>query len=194
MRKFAATDGACLVVGVGDLAGALDVPSSLGGVPAERLRLKDGALIDAGTVTTFYVDERGAKHVEKRGASWTPIECKWDDELVKVPGGWRVASPSDLLAPAIKRVCRDRILAVLKDEATQTNMLAAAVALARAEASGKAKAKDVSQLELMDAGRQWVGRMQAACRVLIAAADADYADDRKWPPAPDGLADLADQF
>jgi len=84
---------------------------------------------------------------------------------------------------AVKAECGRRIYAVASDSA-QKNMLANIAAGLMSEADKAA----------FDAGVQWISDMQAACRALIAAQDATFAEDAHWPAIPAGVADLAARF
>lgn len=87
------------------------------------------------------------------------------------------------MAPGIKSECQRRICAVASDKA-QMNMTAAA-------AAGRFSKKETTTYS---AALDWVDAMRSACRALIAAADADYADDSKWPALPSGVADLCAKY
>lgn len=101
------------------------------------------------------------------------------------------AKQAEALADAIKRECGRRILAVLKDEATQINIMGLAVGLVNKKASGGTlTSEEAADLALADALRGWKGGMLEACRALAAALDMSYAEDRHWPAAPAGAAAL----
>lgn len=197
MAVTATTDGD-LIVGInrGDAAvGGAPIPDALAGKPASELRWDGKRVRHLSEFRRFYIDENGTKHVAKKDSQWSAaLEMPWDAEPIRDGAAWRAPSASDLVAPAIKEECGRRIRAVLKDDVTQRNMMAHSIALSRAEAKGKAKAKDKALLDLLEQGVAWVEAMLAAARDMAARADGDYERDSKWPPAPDGLADLADQF
>lgn len=86
-------------------------------------------------------------------------------------------------ADALKAECGRRIYAVASDNA-QKNMLATIVA------GGMSDADKTT----FGAGVIWIADMQAACRDMIAAGDLDFADDKKWPAIPSGVAELAARF
>jgi hypothetical protein len=94
----------------------------------------------------------------------------------------KLGAPKEAAA-AVKAECGRRIYAVASDSA-QKNMLATIVAGGMPAAYKAIFAEGVT----------WIAAMQAACRDLIAAADADFAQDDKWPALPAGVADLAARF
>jgi len=101
----------------------------------------------------------------------------------------------DRLGPAIKAECGTRLREVLRDPLTQINMSAAGTALVLKKISDDGLTADEDRtLTLLRDGQAWVRDMQDACRQLIEDADEAFASDDRWPPAPDGLADLAAQF
>ena len=180
---------------VGETIPGLEIPEALQGVPPTRLRFVNGRIVDGATLKRFYIDEAGRKHAARpRDANWPAVTCSIDDDVVQDGKQWRETTQSERLAPAIKDECSRRIRSVLKDDATQNNLLAEAISLTRAVAQGKAKVKDKAALDLMESVRQWVREMQGACRAMIAAADEDYAQDGKWPAPPDGVTDLVAQL
>lgn len=87
------------------------------------------------------------------------------------------------VANVIKTECARRIYAYASDNA-QKNMLANVVA-------GVITGDDLATYK---AAVTWIGEMQAACRAMIASADASYGDDAKWPPLPDGVLALVARF
>lgn len=93
-----------LVVGTlsGDVAGPT-IPNSLAGFPLDRLRFLGGRLVDAATITTFYVDERGFKHVDTGGDGRQALACAWNDVLVREGETWRVQNDADRLSLAKNR-------------------------------------------------------------------------------------------
>lgn len=179
---------------LGENIAGYDLPASLAAVPLHRLRLQNGKVIDAASRSRFFIDENGTKHVVAGRKTWPSLSMSFDEPVVRgADGKWRTANAGERLAPKIKAECSRRIVAVI-DDATQRNLIAHGTALTRKEAAKKIAAKDKTTLDLLEAGQQWVRDMQTACRDMIAAADADYAQDDKWPPVPDGFVDLANSF
>lgn len=171
------------------------IPESLGGVPLERLRWNGKAVVDAAEVVTWYVDGTGAKHL-RSGGGRQRITCAWDAAPVRDGEAWRAPTAADALSPQVKAECRRRIVAVLKDGSTQTNLAGYVSELLarRVLDKGKLSAVEIADIEVARAARDWVGAMQAACRDLIAGGVADFASDQHWPPAPEGAAALAARF
>lgn len=169
-------------------ADAVSVPEDLRGVPLERLRYAGKRLVDAATLSQFWVGSDGYLHASK-GAGRKALRCKWNDQLTRVGDRWEVRDP---LRAAIKRECARRIVAVLKDNATQANLQAYASELLARRLLDKDKlsASDAADLETARAAWAWVGAMQERCRELVAASEADYAADERWPAPPDGTAAL----
>jgi hypothetical protein len=179
----------------GDAAGYL-LPLELANVSVGHLRIVNGAVIDASANASWYLDERGTKHIVP-GPGWQPITCGVDTTIVPADGGgWRAYTPSETLAPDIKRECSRRIVAVLKDATTRENMATwASELIAKVSIDGATLTPDEqADLETCRDARGGVRDMQSACRDLIDAADPDFRSDAKWPPAPAGAAELADQF
>ena len=170
-----------------------EIPHALRGLPLERLRFHNGALIDAATLSEFFIDDRGEKHVA-RAAGRVKITCKWDDVLVFENGKWRTVAARDRLAPAIKDECGRRIRAVMKDDVTQLNLLAEGLVLGRREKKNKQKTGDSDRLDALAAAHGWVRDMQKACRGLIAAEEENYSVDDNWPALPAGVAGLIAEF
>lgn len=107
---------------------------------------------------------------------------------------------SEAHSKRVSAECRRRILDVA-DETTQANVTAAIVTYTASLARGgtEAEAENASGLANGDftvAGlfRPWVAAMQDACRSMIGDPVADYLADASWPPAPEGLAELAERF
>ena len=46
---------------------------------------------------TFYIDEKGVKHILQLNQNWQPLKCNWDDELVNDNGTWRVKTEAEKL-------------------------------------------------------------------------------------------------
>ena len=75
------------------------IPGHLTSLPLSQLRFRDGEVIDAGTISTFYVDATGMKHVVE-GDETQQVDCAFDDVLIKDGGLWRVINTGDQLAQA----------------------------------------------------------------------------------------------
>lgn len=157
-------------------------PETLITVPLGRIRKVAGEIVDAAEFTAFHVDSDGFRWLTESDGR-QEVQCAWDDEIVKDGNVWRVASASDQLARPIKLECERRIFAVASAN-TQMNVVAAM-------AAGRLDAEDTATYA---AGLDWIDAMRATCDDLIAAGDADYAHDAKWPPLPPGVADLVARF
>ncbi len=171
------------------------IPEDLIGLPDDALRFDGRAIFDARARRQWHVDELGLKRLA-RADGRHQVACDWDARLVRKQDGWRAATATDDLARPIKLECRRRIERAMKDTATQVNMQSYASELLARMMIDKRKlsADDVAALAIVRAGREWVGEMQATARKLIAQAVDDFSDDRHWPDAPDGLADLVSRF
>lgn len=91
-------------IGTGDLPG-VDIPPALRDVPAARLRFVGGALVDASTITTWYVAPNGDRHAVT-GANRIKIKASFEDEIESDgAGGWRIV---DRL-PKLKEHLKDAI-------------------------------------------------------------------------------------
>ena len=44
---------------------------------------------------TFYIDEKGIKHIVKLNDNWQELKCNWNDELVLDNGKWRVKTKEE---------------------------------------------------------------------------------------------------
>lgn len=101
----------------------------------------------------------------------------------------------DALAALIKRECARRILAVLKDLATQANINSYLLDLTMIVAQGgQLSAQQSADVALSRAIKGWVVDMQDAARALAELDDATYADDAHWPAPPAGGRAFADRF
>ncbi len=188
-----------LVEQLGDSIAGVPVPPALDGLTIFELRYDraNDQLVDGRTLSTYWIDNRGRKHIADHDSSWQELSCQWSDTIVPDgAGGWRVATASDLLAPAIKTECSRRIRAVIKDDATQRNLTAYGADLVAVVSidGGTLDSQQSTDLATIRATRLWVSAMLATCRTLIVAADATYADDAHWPAAPAGAADLAESL
>lgn len=182
-----------LVVGRGssDMIEGPEIPDELAALPLGRLRYKNGKIIDANGIKTFYLDEAGRKHIEKKKASWVSVSMAWDDRAIEDGGSWRKATGADIIAPNIKDACAARIVAVMGRDA-QLNILARGFALSRAK--GQASKTDKDALDMIDAAWAWVAAMQTKARELIEQEATDWEQDYHWPSPPDGLAEFAAKF
>lgn len=98
-------------------------------------------------------------------------------------GDWIAASAGEQIRLAARAECEGRIYAVAP-ATTQMNMTAA-------RAAGVMNAADQAAYA---AALVWVQDMRAAYRALVAAADADFALDSKWPPVPAAVAELCSRY
>lgn len=101
-----------LVRARGQLVGGPAIPADLQDLPNRRLRFDGEAVVDAATYGTFYVDERGRRHITD-GAGRQELACSWDAPLVLEEGTWRVVTALEI-AKATKTAAvnalRDEIL------------------------------------------------------------------------------------
>ncbi len=51
---------------------------------------------------TFYIDEKGIKHIIQLNQNWQPLKCNWDDELVNDNRTWRVKTETEKLQEKIQ--------------------------------------------------------------------------------------------
>lgn len=89
-----------LVVGVidGDVSPEyLPVPADLRAVPWARLRVIDGAVVDAESIAGWWVDEDGRKQAAPLDPAWQPLTCAWDTPLTRGPTGWAVTPAGETL-------------------------------------------------------------------------------------------------
>jgi len=56
-------------------------------------------IVDIKHFSTFYIDEKGIKHIKKYDENWQELKCKWDDELIfdKSLKRWRVKTEEEKL-------------------------------------------------------------------------------------------------
>jgi hypothetical protein len=170
---------------VGRLEGSADgvpIPAPLLVLPDARLRLFEGAIIDASGITDWHIDARGFKHATP-AAGRQAITSAWDAQLIRDGGVWRARTLQDALSPRIRAECQRRIYAVASPN-TQMNMTAA-------RADGRLSAPDaVSYAAALD----WVAAMRTRCATLIADGASDWLSDEQWIPVPPAVADLAQRF
>jgi hypothetical protein len=98
-------------------------------------------------------------------------------------------------AEVVKAECQARILKVMKDHITQTNVQAWMVEMLSQEAFGTG----VEQSELADVSmarelQKWVTAMRMKARELAACADPTYKQPHHWPPPPQGWKDFVERF
>lgn len=96
-----------LVTGVvdGDTSDGVEISDALTDVPAGRLRFDGKNVIDAGTLSTFFIDANGVKHAVD-GAGLQALACKFDDNLVLVGSAWRVKDAAARLQEAKAALAR----------------------------------------------------------------------------------------
>jgi len=51
---------------------------------------------------TFYIDEKGIKHILQLNQNWQPLQCNYDDELINDNGIWRVKTEAEKLQEKIQ--------------------------------------------------------------------------------------------
>lgn len=75
----------------------LVVPDTYSEYPISRLRVLNGAVVDAAAFETFYVDDNGTKHIVQSDPAWQAVACSWDDQLVKDTATelWRLRTEAD---------------------------------------------------------------------------------------------------
>jgi hypothetical protein len=113
---FALTENDLVIGTIDGTVEGISIPADLIGVALDRLRLLDGAIVDAGDMDQFYVDEAGTKHVVA-GDGRQPLACALDDVLVQQAGVWHVITDSDQLAQvkaeAVTRLTADCAAAIV---------------------------------------------------------------------------------
>lgn len=190
-----------LVIGRGgDLMDGPELPKELESTPLMQLRYVNGAVVDASTITTFFIDPSGRKHATRNGpgsATWPAVKCTLREMIVmRDDGTWAVETPSEAISPQIKAECERRITAVMS-LAAQSNMLARAVSLSRTQSKGQGGglgAEKKKMLDDLDEAWEWVTAMREACQAMIEAVDAEYAQDFKWPAPSDNIKAVAKKF
>ena len=107
----------------------------------------------------------------------------------------KAAETAQVRADQIRADCRAAILSVLSEKA-QINAGNTASAYAAKIARGRSKKRAEKEtglteqdLDVIEAGFQWIAAMQAECGRAIASAE-----EPSWPEVPDGLAELAARF
>ena len=202
MKLIADSD---LIVGAvtGDAVG-IPAPADLADLPLDRLRLVDGAIIDAATLTTFYIDDRGRKRAVA-GAGWQALDCAWDDVLVRDAdtGDWRIETDADQLAvaraDAIRRATAltDAAGGAITAEYSSSEMLSWSVkeAAARAVLAGTAAAEEQAMIDTEAAIRSMAADQLATLIITKAdefrSAAAALAGQRSIAHA--AITDAADQ-
>lgn len=158
-----------------------------------QLGLVKGKVIDLATLGRYFIDQRGQKHPSQADPSWPQLKCGWNDPLALVDGMWRVARPSDQIAPSIRREF-DRRIGLALDNKGQS-MIREAVYLQTLVAAGKPlSAEQQAEVTMFTAINDWEARMIDAREALIAAAEPSYADSAHWPAPPEGLAAFMSGF
>lgn len=181
-----------LVTGAIDGSGVVghEIPDHLAALPLARLRWDGTTLIDAADVSTFYVDDRAQKHV-KPGAGRQRLQCAWNAALSGVPGAWVVSKPSEVIAPAVRAEFDRRIGAAF--EGRRNSILSYAIQLNGLVAIGRDNGRSVAEtltpeqqadVKLIWELDDWETAMIVRREAMIAAVDAAFADDSKWPPFP----------
>ncbi|AIW21356.1 hypothetical protein F0267_26185 [Vibrio coralliilyticus] len=89
----------------GSMPNLLTVPDSLtNALSLDRLRVVDGALVDAADYSRFYIDAVGVKHIEQHDETWQEIECGYSDVLIKDGSAWRLKTEKDVYQEQYKAV------------------------------------------------------------------------------------------
>lgn len=94
----------------------------------------------------------------------------------------------------IKQECRRRILAVLKDETTQLNLMQAAISILKNRWDGDSTTQEANIIDTLEQASTWVRTMLQRRKELLLSGDKDYKKNDRWPAPPPGLRDLADSF
>lgn len=80
--------------------GAIEVPETLANVPYQFLRVKGGEIVDARTLTTFYVDPDGTKHAIN-GTGRQKIDAAFESPIVRDGDRWRAQPAEEVKANAL---------------------------------------------------------------------------------------------
>lgn len=78
----------------GDISG-VEVPTNLIALPLNQLRYVNGSIQDVSSVTSWFIDQSGQKHIAQTDSSWQSLTCDWDDELV-FDNTWTVITADEL--------------------------------------------------------------------------------------------------
>ena len=78
------------------------------------LRYDGEKIVDPRNYNTFFIDEKGIKHIKKFKDSWQELKCKFDDELVfdKTLKKWRVKTEKEKLKEE-----KEKLIKQMKEEA-----------------------------------------------------------------------------
>lgn len=87
-----------LVIGRGgpSLGGGHPIPTAYEDLPNQALRFNGSAIVDARSITSWYVDGAGGKHMFDSGGRQA-LSCAWDAELAGGPGAWAVRTAATRL-------------------------------------------------------------------------------------------------
>ena len=64
-----------------------------------KLRYDGEKIVEARAFKTFYIDEKGIKHIKKLNPNWQELNCNFDDPIIfdKSISKWRVKTPEEIL-------------------------------------------------------------------------------------------------
>lgn len=128
---------------------------------------------------------------------------EWDDRVFQswtIEDALAAGVPQDVLDAVVQKQrralvnaeCKTRIYAVASPE-TQMNMATAVGVISAKTASARS---DVEKAILagVAGSLEWVVAMKSAAATLIADQAADELDNAAWPPCPDPVLAVVDQF
>ena len=90
------------IVGIGNSVEGVEIPLDLIGLPYPRLKHLNGSIVDAETISNWYIDPFGRKFTTVEDGREL-IACEWDDELVQENGSWRVKTQVDFNADLVTK-------------------------------------------------------------------------------------------
>ena len=94
MHLISVTTNRDLLVPVAAGTAGFDLPEVVDSIPLHHLRYVDGGVVDASSITRFFIDEGGQKHVVHVDG-WEQLDCGIDDQLTRTKAGWRVWTEED---------------------------------------------------------------------------------------------------
>ena len=110
MHLISVTTNRDLLVPVAAGTAGFDLPEVVDSIPLHHLRYVDGGVVDASSITRFFIDEGGQKHVVHVDG-WEQLDCGIDDQLTRTKAGWRVWTEED--QEVLVDTLRDRALDML---------------------------------------------------------------------------------
>lgn len=100
MNKVAVVqEGRVVGLAVGQAKG-IAVSEAIATLPTERLALVAGDVVDASTLSIFWVDAAGRKHGDAGEPAWQEVVCAYDEVLVLEDGNWRTKLLAEVLQEA----------------------------------------------------------------------------------------------